>query len=131
MSKATKIYEFPQGQDWPNKWVAISEDGMGRCWCFPTRYPPTLSEVREYDLRTPIQRYQDEYANSNARWALNIINCYEGKYEQFCVWRTDQENSSINTTCNCSISDIFNFGCRCGAFKKEQEAEALRLWENA
>ena len=125
--KPIKIYRFPETIS-AIEWVILGEEKT-----FEAYYYPNLIPLEKLKNNPVFAKIDDNLDRVRARMALN---CYEGKiYEQFCVWRAEEEKQedTIDTKCNCPKENFsfFGAGCQCGALKREQMAEAKRLWENA
>lgn len=82
MRKTWKVFKFPTGFD--SEWISISKDKHFESWSFGMS--GSLKWFKNRSLDASIDKWLDY---SFGRLALE---CWEGKHEDFCVWRAEEEN---------------------------------------
>lgn len=100
MPKPWKVFKFPTGFD--SEWISISKDKhFESC---PFGIGESLKWFKNRSLDASIDKWLDY---SFGRLALE---CWEGKHEDFCVWRAEEEKPKENTMKKALTLDDFPVG---------------------
>lgn len=107
MSKLIKIYRFPRNEGFPEEWIFLGSNNTFSSCGFGS-----LETIENFKCIRPTAKIDLFLGCDFGQLALA---CQNGHYEEFCVWRADQENQSESTECICPKENFsfFGIGCVC------------------